>query len=458
MFSPSLFPDEIHNGYFGRIIRFNGWPKGKLKAMDLLRLSTLDGYFTHERPQVTELLAFVAAIPVQDFVMKHTLLPYRRAIASHKQELVHGDPDDVSMIRLSSTRAARGDAFFCARCVGDDLRNYGFSYWRRSHQLPGMYVCLNHDEVLQYVDVDDAFFEAPSKFISRSHMIDETWAIQSNSHPRVFEFLKLSLALASGIKPFDLRVLRPILAQQARIHGLATFKGAEKDLLSDRINSHYPSKWLSAVFPSISEKCAGKPMDQLDGTLYLSKSSSSIVVYLLAICVLFDSAETALAALSAVADPVIAQERRKATRTRSLDAGTLQAEYIRLRGSHSEIARSNRVILNTTNSQLLALGLPNLTQRGNSNGSLIDAAENFFVHNMSLEESAIRANVSFVALERVVRNAGMRLSGSLKEMNSASFSARAAVALGKNQSLHLIGLAAPNHDGDKSNLAEKLPS
>ncbi len=38
---------------------------------------------------------------------------------------------------------------FCRSCATNDLKAYGETYWRRTHQLPGALVCLEHKEVLR---------------------------------------------------------------------------------------------------------------------------------------------------------------------------------------------------------------------------------------------------------------------------------------------------------------------
>jgi len=43
----------------------------------------------------------------------------------------------------------------CSRCVDSDLEMYGGSYWRRSHQLPGAFFCLDHHIPLCFSVADD---------------------------------------------------------------------------------------------------------------------------------------------------------------------------------------------------------------------------------------------------------------------------------------------------------------
>ncbi len=40
---------------------------------------------------------------------------------------------------------------FCPKCVDEDLSHYGVSYWRRDHQLVGVYLCTAHNVILERV-------------------------------------------------------------------------------------------------------------------------------------------------------------------------------------------------------------------------------------------------------------------------------------------------------------------
>ena len=87
--------------------------------------------------------------------MGHTVLPYVTAYMS---------PSQAKTIRLMAIQSrtvttevaalvrllTRGSRFFkaCPLCIQEDIEIYGESYWRRSHLLPGVYVCPAHHSVL----------------------------------------------------------------------------------------------------------------------------------------------------------------------------------------------------------------------------------------------------------------------------------------------------------------------
>jgi hypothetical protein len=42
---------------------------------------------------------------------------------------------------------------YCNECLEDDIRNYGYAYWHRRHQLPSVMVCPTHSTPLNYANL-----------------------------------------------------------------------------------------------------------------------------------------------------------------------------------------------------------------------------------------------------------------------------------------------------------------
>ncbi|XLZ68600.1 TniQ family protein [Massilia sp. SR12] len=437
LFYPVPLPDEIHEGYYGRLVRINAFPEKSHLLLPIVRSHFPADLFPKGRISLIELLSYSANMPLPDFVRGHTLLPYRRAVASHKPELAHGDASDRAMILSAGPRLARPGAYFCVACIEADHKTIGMSYWRRAHQLPGMYVCPEHDQALRYMDKVNAFLQAPSSCMDAAHLINEKWALENHSNAAVSRFLTLSLTLASSKLPFHVKKIRLVLAQHAREQGLNVSAKTGTEFLSDRIVSTFPAQWLETIFPGLTSKPVGERINQIDGVLYLSTCSSSVAAYLLSISVLFDSEQMALAALagSEFLQPVSRKTSRGQTPALNI---CLKEEYIRTRGNHLRIARENGIELHAVTSSLRDSGFPNLTVKGNSKERMVEAAVNFYVREHALAKSAELAGVNPEDLERVVRNAGSGLTLALKRMIRILGSTKADAPLGSNRLPHLI--------------------
>lgn len=419
MIYPSPLPDEVHTGYWGRVNRWNGFRSDK-DAIELLTAQAVSEQTTGGDPVLIELLAFVSSMPIREFVRLHTQQPYRRAIASYKPDLVHGDEADMSMIRYSANRFARSVAYFCATCIEADVVHHGTSYWRRSHQLPGMYVCPTHGEALFCVDSLKAYMQAPNVDLEDCYAIDSSWALENHENRHVQEFLRLSLAVSSFPRPISLHRARSVLCERAKAQNIMVYPNKNVGYrLSDKIFSRYPGSWLQLVFPQVSSKNAGEIQHQLDGILYCSTSSSSIVVYLLGACVLFDNADDFLHALSDAGPPTRGgRGNRTGKNERKIELHEGLASYVQWQGNHAKIARDYGVPLNTMKPQLLAFGLPNL---GGSPKSAYSkhalALQYFYSHHLSLADSARLADVPTEEMESIVRQAGIHLPAALRQMD-----------------------------------------
>ena len=91
-----------------------------------------------------------------DLVRHHTTLPYyARFVAPDRvQDALHrmratgaGGLAEILGIR-ASTVPTPTHLQFCPECLDRDEAKHGEPYWRRAHQLPGVWLCLEHDAVL----------------------------------------------------------------------------------------------------------------------------------------------------------------------------------------------------------------------------------------------------------------------------------------------------------------------
>lgn len=93
---------------------------------------------------------------VADLVRHHTTLPYyARFVAADRVEDAlrrmratgAGGLAEILGIRASPVPTPT-HLQFCPECLDRDEAEHGEPYWRRAHQLPGVWVCMEHDAVL----------------------------------------------------------------------------------------------------------------------------------------------------------------------------------------------------------------------------------------------------------------------------------------------------------------------
>jgi hypothetical protein len=132
-------PDEVTWGYADRLDRMLG----------PVALQPLKAQFESSYPkgrQKVPFLAHAAGLTVEQFLQKHTTVPFTYCVSG----MASGDSfEKVACYLDASSLAPRGDSVhLCPLCCEEDLGWYGFSYWRRSHQLAGIYDCPKHNTAL----------------------------------------------------------------------------------------------------------------------------------------------------------------------------------------------------------------------------------------------------------------------------------------------------------------------
>ena len=410
-------PDELDRSYLGRLLRTNGL-RTEAEIISLLAQWASVAEPSLQGICCIDLLGRAAHMELTQFVRSHSTLPLRRAITSYMPDLAHGNPESQSMLRLTGMRLARPAAYFCVDCVDSDQKTHGMSYWRRDHQLPGVTSCWEHRTPLRYVDDTEAFLKPPSRFEKNSHVVDEVWARSDLEHDGIQRFLAISRKLISFEKPIAVKIAREVLHERALDRGWSTHAGSsEKKLLSDQILMAFPRDWLATVVPALAEKAFGIPLNQVDGVLYLSTSASSVAPYILACCVLFDSADHAILALTN-GSPVV-RKRRPREPSVLIDDIELKRVYVRAKGQYKSVMSyiSGNKNSNTTLTRLRVLGLPDISSQDDQS-VLLSAAISFFLDKKSLAESAALAGVDLEKFENFIRQSGSNLTALLMEMKS----------------------------------------
>lgn len=143
---PSLLPDEMASGYFGRVMSINGWKKaGDALSQLTAWAKRIDPSQINHSP--LRVLAMVAECDLETFVMRHTLLPLTVDLEINPLRVAEAlnHPLASDLVRFAG---GRNSAFFCEACVEEDIHAVNELYWRREHQIPGLVYCRTHGEPL----------------------------------------------------------------------------------------------------------------------------------------------------------------------------------------------------------------------------------------------------------------------------------------------------------------------
>src|SRR5690606_21987686 len=91
----------------------------------------------------------------RSLALEHTLLPYftcflpRRRRKEALQHLLAGTGHLHMALGINSSGVRPVERFrLCPVCTAHDIREFGETYWRRHHHLPGVFVCAEHGDYL----------------------------------------------------------------------------------------------------------------------------------------------------------------------------------------------------------------------------------------------------------------------------------------------------------------------
>ena len=441
LITPAPLPDELDRSYMGRVMSLNGFSKEREALECIANWAGLG----RDKPSKLELLSRMAHMELPQFVRQHTTMPFRRGITSYHPELEHGSSQNQSMLRYTGTRLSRPGAYLCADCVAADQDFHGVSYWRREHQTPGLFWCAKHRRSLLHVESDAAFNSSPAEHLSTGHEIDPDWVEELLSHSKIQMFLAICGALLETSRPYSVRHLRDVLRERARELGLQTYCRTRRKgpsfLLSDRAYQAFPRRWLATVFPELADKTPGSHMTQMDGVLYMTTAASSVVPYVLACCVLFESCDETLHLLGKAVRP----EPVKSDRQRAPDDEVLHQAYTRHGGIYSAISSATAGSTYTVQTRLRQLGLPNLSSTNRMFKKRAIAA--FLLDGLSLSDSAAAGGIDPAELESLLRMCGAPLAAALSHMAKP----RSGRGAGKVRPVPLTPREAETASGNVSN-------
>ncbi|PTU30297.1 TniQ family protein [Stenotrophobium rhamnosiphilum] len=206
---PKPQPTEHATSILARLLRLNG-------LKDLRHLPDFDFEMKSTRGVA---LARLLGLSPQDFVRQHTIIPFRCAVHLPREQqpssAAHREfSDDLS--NLFSIRPR--PPFYCSRCRQEDLEWHGFSFWRTTHQIPGVTRCQKHEFPLTAADVDPMLVLPEEIRLSRIKYQSIDLAAEAG-YSRETEYVELAVDLLDLKRPILHSVLISRLQSRAKNFG-----------------------------------------------------------------------------------------------------------------------------------------------------------------------------------------------------------------------------------------------
>lgn len=189
----------------------------------------------------------------------------------------------------SSPRPA---AFFCPSCVAEDEDFWHISYWRRVHQLPGMFACSKHpDSLLRFVVEQDALTHPPAHWLGCGRAFVAPEAEMMKSHLLVRRFVEIGDAMLEGGQTWAVDRLWPKLRQRAESLGVGGRVRSRLPFLSDLAIQQLPRLLLDELLLSrrwgLRLKSEGQRFHPIDAAVCQGPVSAGVLA--LAMTLLYSS-------------------------------------------------------------------------------------------------------------------------------------------------------------------------
>jgi|GEM_PF-4514786 len=135
-------PHEFISAHLARLCAVNAFQCARELFLDIKAAIQQDG-------QLDPLLqvAKLSSMTKQNYERRHTLLGlsgFRSAISPRKVRAIYGALNTSGKASILTTVPCK----FCSECRRTNIDHYGCTYWHRSHQVAGIYICPIHQSPL----------------------------------------------------------------------------------------------------------------------------------------------------------------------------------------------------------------------------------------------------------------------------------------------------------------------
>lgn len=292
MIIPTPLPDEFCKGILGRVRILNGLHSSKEVLNHLSR-----AYCAEDGKPVPAiaLLARAVQIVLPEFIRSHSLLPLIRAVVLENHPTRHGASNQSEILRLRGFKTFSKCAYLCLDCVREDESFWGFSYWRRSHQIESVPWCQKHGSLLHRIYRADAYDHLPGSLLNESVQVGYSKTILENAVLK--RYAQIMNDLLDQDRPIACKNIIALFNKKTRGLGFRLAQTGKRKVLSDLAMELVPADWLIVNFPKMEGKSKGEYISTVDG-INVSLTPFSIAAYALGAALLWESADEAMHEIS----------------------------------------------------------------------------------------------------------------------------------------------------------------
>ncbi len=261
---PKIQPDELLTGYRGRIGGWNGCESSRMIGEGMLMQYPLAARWACHTSQFMEAAAQANGMTFLELIRDHTIYILRADSSRHTQ-LAFERPRALSAQAITAMYSSTGRIWGCEVCMHTDLQRLGFSYWRRSHQVPGRVLCSLHSSPL--ISIRETLL-LPGGPAHSEPFIDSTRrqaaASDMQSPGSEFAVAILDTMIGTFHRPAQ-QTAAEAIREGLRSQGIDPNDCAKRKGLQAALTKHFTPAWLEAVAGKRSSRPAsiGKKIERV---------------------------------------------------------------------------------------------------------------------------------------------------------------------------------------------------
>ncbi|MGG2113415.1 TnsD family transposase [Lysinibacillus pakistanensis] len=259
---PNLYPDEILYSWFARYHDHSGNVSSKQTMKELFgnmsSVAVVD--FPNNLEAFYKNIAHFNPPYINDLITNHTMYSYYTAFQSEEMKSrainyikTGGKPGAIHMFLGIAASTIKNWHYlrFCPNCVQQDREQYGEAYWHMSHQLPKVFYCHLHQELLHDSTIEfrnphkHEFISAEKAELSMPHLI-------TVFSPKLEQQLKMlsdeSINLIRNVENVRIHDFTRIYKYLMQISGYANHFGqVQQQYFAEQFKKYYGEEFLSLV-------------------------------------------------------------------------------------------------------------------------------------------------------------------------------------------------------------------
>lgn len=397
-------PDELLQGWQGRMRTINC-------LSDDVKIDQLIGEMARQQDasmsaeaDFAHYASIILGISRASLLQNHTLTPFFNALEGLKlnklgsKSLKHRQAfERKALFRLGGKLP-----HYCPQCAKVDILSLGYSYWRRSHQLPGVIWCSEHGCQLVSVSRHNAFEQCPHQ-IADSLIDERVYSLTEIQSEVLKRYAKIACEILSQAPVIDSLAASTVLGRQAKSGNFRISKPGKRATVSSHLIRLLPIWWLMETSPRV-HWVADKYISTIDGACVPGETRYTSTTLSLLAALFYAEANEAIAEI--FKPPECVQER-----SRGFDfwaSRDVLEKYIAQGGVVSRVAEQLSLPHSTVGLGLLNQGLPGL---GKATSTIMAARD--FLDGQSLTEACSENGASIEELEALLRSGCSRLKTAL---------------------------------------------